>query len=220
MSLIMALANRNGIAISGDRRASTSWYDPNTNKITYTYHSDRTQKVFRTDSNHGIAFCGYAKLDNGENASDVIYDVIQQFNRDNFTVTQEFYILFKVLLSKTKNNVVAIIVAGIENGEYKILSANTKDQVVSEPVIDGFGFTAAGVSEYIYDLGNFPTEEASKMSLYESVDFLEKLNESVYDFIEEHNYKPVISKECDILVIDESGANWVVPSTRRPWMKL
>lgn len=220
MSLIMALANRNGIAISGDRRASTSWYDPNINKVTYTHHSDRTQKVFRTDSNHGIAFCGYAKLDNGETTSDVICDVIQQFNYNNFTVTQEFYILFKVLLNKTNDNVVAIIVAGIENGEYKILAANTKDQIVSEPVIDGFGFTAAGVSEYIYDLGNFPTEEVSKMSLYESVDFLEKLNESVYDFIEAHNYKPVISKECDILVIDESGANWVVPSTRRPWMKL
>ena len=220
MSLIMALANRNGIAISGDRRASTSWYDPNINKVTYTHHSDRTQKVFRTDSNHGIAFCGYAKLDNGEATSDVICDVIQQFNYNNFTVTQEFYILFKVLLNKTNDNVVAIIVAGIENGEYKILAANTKDQIVSEPVIDGFGFTAAGVSEYIYDLGDFPTEEASKMSLYESVDFLEKLNESVYDFIEAHNYKPVISKECDILVIDESGANWVVPSTRRPWMKL
>lgn len=220
MSLITALANRNGITISGDRRASTSWYDPNINKVTYTHHSDRTQKVFRTDSNHGIAFCGYAKLDNGETTSAVICDVIQQFNYNNFTVTQEFYILFKILLSKTKDNVVAIIVAGIENGEYKILSANTKDQIVSEPVIDGFGFTAAGVSEYIHDLGNFPTEEASKMSLYESVDFLEKLNESVYDFIEEHNYKPVISKECDILVIDESGANWVVPSTRRPWMKL
>ena len=220
MSLITALANRNGITISGDRRASTSWYDPNINKVTYTHHSDRTQKVFRTDSNHGIAFCGYAKLDNGETTSDVICDVIQQFNYNNFTVTQEFYILFKVLLNKTNDNVVAIIVAGIENGEYKILAANTKDQIVSEPVIDGFGFTAAGVSEYIYDLGDFPTEEASKMSLYESVDFLEKLNESVYDFIEAHNYKPVISKECDILVIDESGANWVVPSTRRPWMKL
>lgn len=220
MSLIMALANRNGITISGDRRASTSLYDPNINKVTYTHHSDRTQKVFRTDSNHGIAFCGYAKLDNGETTSGVICDVIQQFNYNNFTVTQEFYILFKVLLNKTNDNVVAIIVAGIENGEYKILAANTKDQIVSEPVIDGFGFTAAGVSEYIYDLGNFPTEEASKMSLYESVDFLEKLNESVYDFIEEHNYKPVISKECDILVIDESGANWVVPSVRRPWMKL
>ena len=167
-----------------------------------------------------LRFCGYAKLDNGENSSDVICDVIQQFNYNNFTVTQEFYILFKVLLNKTNDNVVAIIVAGIENGEYKILAANTKDQIVSEPVIDGFGFTAAGVSEYIYDLGNFPTEEVSKMSLYESVDFLEKLNESVYDFIEAHNYKPVISKECDILVIDESGANWVVPSTRRPWMKL
>lgn len=216
----MAIANKNGIVVSGDRRASTSWYDPDTNEITYTHHSDRTQKVFRTDSNHGIAFCGYSKLDNGENASDVIYNVIQQFKQDKFTVTQEFYILFKILLSKTKDNVVAIIVAGIENEEYKILSANTKDQVVSEPVINGFGFTAAGVSEYIYDLGNFPTEEASKMSLYESVDFLEKLNESVYDFIEAHNYKPVISKECDILVIDESGANWVVPSVRRPWMKL
>ena len=179
----MALANRNGIAISGDRRASTSWYDPNINKVTYTHFSDRTQKVFRTDSNHGIAFCGYAKLDNGETTSDVICDVIQQFNYNNFTVTQEFYILFKVLLNKTNDNVVAIIVAGIENGEYKILAANTKDQIVSEPVIDGFGFTAAGVSEYIYDLGDFPTEEASKMSLYESVDFLEKLNESVYDFI-------------------------------------
>ena len=109
MSLVMAIANSNGIAISGDRRASTSWYDPDTNKITYTHHSDRTQKVFRTDSNHGIAFCGFAKLDNGETASDVICDVIQQFKQDKFTVTQEFYILFKVLLSKTKNNVVAII---------------------------------------------------------------------------------------------------------------
>ena len=220
MSLIMALANQNGIVISGDRRASTSWYDPETHEVTYAHFSDRTQKVFRTNSNHGVAFCGYAKLDNGETAGDVICDVIQQFKQDKFTVTQEFYILFKVLLSKAKNNVVAIIVAGIENGEYKILSANTKDQIVSEPVINEFGFTAAGVSEYIYNLGNFPTEETSKMSLYESVDFLEKLNESVYDFIEEHNYKPVISKECDILVIDESGANWVVPSARHPWMKL
>ena len=220
MSLIMALANSSGIVISGDRRASTSWYDPETHDITYEHFSDRTQKVFRTDSNHGIAFCGHARLDNGEFSSDVICDVIQQFKHDNFTVTQEFYILFKVLLSKTKDSVVAIIVAGIENGEYKILSANTKDKIVSEPVIDGFGFTAAGASEYIYNLGDFPTEEASKMSLYKSVDFLEKLNKSVYDFIETHNYKPVISKECDILVIDESGANWIVPNIRRPWMKL
>ena len=220
MSLVMALANRNGITISGDRRASTSWYNPNTNEVAYAHFSDRTQKVFRTDTNHGIAFCGYAKLDNGEATSDVICNVIQQFNHDNFTVTQEFYILFKILLSKTKDNVVSIIVAGIENGEYKILSANTKDQIVSEPVIDGFGFTAAGASEYIYNLGDFPTEEASKMSLYESVDFLEKFNKSVYNFIETHGYKPVISKECDILVIDESGANWIVPKVRRPWMKL
>lgn len=220
MSLIMALANLNGIVISGDRRASTSWYDSKTHDITYEHFSDRTQKVFRTDSNHGIAFCGHAKLDNGETASDVICNAIQQFNNDNFTVTQEFYILFKVLLSKAKDNTVAIIVAGIENGEYKILSANTKDQIVSKPVIDGFGFTAAGASEYIYNLGDFPTEEASKMSLYESVDFLEKLNKSVYNFIDTHGYKPVISKECDILVIDESCANWIVPKIRRPWMKL
>ena len=212
----MALANRNGIVVSGDRRAMKYWLRPDGEPI-FVRPIDRFQKIYRTKSNHCIGFCGHANLDNGKEVGEAIQQAIKVFDKD-FTVTQEFYVLLKTLPQNAIKNEIAFIVAGYENDEPKIITYSIDDKPVQDHIINRCAFTGIGVPEYISKVTTISNEEIENMSLKEMIRFLKKVNKSIYEYMKAEGEEPVISRECDLLVLQPDESQWIFPLERQKWV--
>ena len=81
MSLVMAIANQNGIVVSGDWRAMKYWLQPDGGDPIFVRSIDRFQKIYRTKSNHCIGFCGHTKLDNGKELGEILQKIIEVFDK-------------------------------------------------------------------------------------------------------------------------------------------
>lgn len=73
MSLVMAIANKEGIVVSADWRLIRH----RTDNPFIAMPSDHSQKAYITKTNHVVAFTGDARLDTGEFLNDVILHTLK-----------------------------------------------------------------------------------------------------------------------------------------------
>lgn len=73
MSLVMAIANKEGIVVSADWRLIRHITD----NPFIAMPSDHSQKAYITKTNHVVAFTGDARLDTGEFLNDVILHTLK-----------------------------------------------------------------------------------------------------------------------------------------------
>ena len=170
MSLVMAIANQNGVVVSGDWRAMKYWLQPDGGDPIFVRSIDRFQKIYRTKSNHCIGFCGHTKLDNGKELGEILQKIIEVFDKD-YSVTQEFYILLKTLPQNAIKNDIAFMVAGYENDEPKIITYSIDKEPIQNHILNGCAFAGIGVPEYISKVSNVSHEEIEKMSLKDMIRF-------------------------------------------------
>ena len=213
MSLVMAIANKNGIFISGDRRAMKYWPDPETGKPVFVRSYDRYQKIYRTKSNHCIGFCGCGTLNNGKDMGESIQQVINIFD-DDFSVTQEAYVVVKTLSQFLGNYPTEFMICGYENGKPKIIACKINGELVDSDS----GLVTIGADQHIKDVVTEPNEEIKNFSLKQSVAFLRKTNRAVFDIMEASNEEVLISRECDLLVLEPDESQWLLPLSRQKWV--
>lgn len=217
MSLVMAIANKNGIVVSGDWRAMKYWLQPDDGEPIFVRSIDRFQKIYRTKSNHCIGFCGHTKLDNGKELSEILQKIIEVLDKD-CSVTQEFYILLKTLPQNAIKNDIAFIVAGYENDEPKIITYSVDKEPIQNHILNGCAFTGIGAPEYISKVNNVSRKEIEKMSLKEMTRFLKKTNNDIYEYMKTEGEEPIISRHCDLLVLQPGESQWILPLERQKWV--
>lgn len=217
MSLVMAIANQNGIVVSGDWRAMKYWLQPDGGDPIFVRSIDRFQKIYRTKSNHCIGFCGHTKLDNGKELGEILQKIIEVFDKD-FSVTQEFYVLLKTLPQNAIKNDIAFMVAGYENNEPKIITYSIDKEPIQNHILNGCAFAGIGVPEYISKVSNVSHEEIEKMSLKDMIRFLKNTNNDIYEYMKAEGEEPVISRRCDLLVLQPSESQWILPLERQKWV--
>lgn len=214
MSLVMAIANQNGIVVSGDWRAMKYWLQPDGGEPIFVRAIDRFQKIYRTKSNHCIGFCGHTKLDNGKELGEILQKIIEVFDKD-YSVTQEFYILLKTLPQNAIKNDIAFMVAGYENDEPKIITYSIDKEPIQNHILNGCAFAGIGVPEYISKVSNVSHEEIEKMSLKDMIRFLKNTNNDIYEYMKAEGEEPVISRRCDLLVLQPGESQWILPLERQ-----
>lgn len=217
MSLIMALANKEGIVVSGDWRVMKYWLQPDGGEPIFVRSIDRFQKIYRTKSNHCIGFCGNTKLDNGKEFSEILQKIIELFD-ENFTVTQEFYVLLKTLPQNAIKNDIAFMVAGYENNKPKIITYSIDKEPIQNHILNGCAFTGIGTPEYISKVSNVSHKEIERMSLKDMIRFLKKTNNDIYEYMRAEGNEPVISRHCDLLVLQPGKSQWILPLERQKWV--
>lgn len=201
----MAIPTKQGIFVSGDYRRESKYTDRDSNEVMYTTHSDFEQKVFRTNKGHAIALAGNAMLNDGTSTNDTVYKLVKSINRRKLTIKQEIEFVKKDISAKTGDNPVALLVAGYENGKQVILRTDTREegiQDVSNEDIAVIGVT--GVADKLMHLVP-PRDTLSEIDLVEYIRFL---NKTVSKMLEFSKYNPMVSEECDVLIITEDNAEW------------
>lgn len=135
MSLVMAIANQNGIVVSGDWRLIRH----RTDNPFIAMPSDHSQKAYITNTNHVVAFTGDARLDTGEFLNDVILHTLKITSAQKMPIQEELEFLLNMLVQKTKNNTVYLIECGIEYGKNVILRADTGHNKIQPNTLDDIG---------------------------------------------------------------------------------
>lgn len=209
----MAIANKNGIVVSGDRRAMRYWPDPETGKPVFIRSYDRYQKIYRTKSNHCIGFCGCGTLSNGKDTGEAIRQGINIF-KDDSTVAQEAYAIVKTLPQFIGNNPTEFLICGYDNGQPKVIACKINGELVQSDS----GFITIGADQHIKDVVVESDEDIKKFSLEQSVAFLRKINRAVFDLMEVSNEEVLISRECDLLVLLPGESQWLIPLSRQKWV--
>lgn len=205
MSLIMAIPTKQGIFVSGDYRRESKYTDRDSNEVMYTCHSDFEQKVFRTNKGHAIALAGNAKLNDGTSTNDTVYKLIKSINRRKFTIRQEIEFVKKNISPKTGDEPVALLVAGYENGKQVILKTDTRDEGVQDVSSEDIAVIGVmGVAERFVHIVP-PRDTLCEIDLVEYIKFL---NKTVAKMLEFSKYDPMVSEECDVLIITEDNARW------------
>lgn len=209
MSLVMAIANKNGIVVSGDRRAMRYWLVPETKEPIFVGAYDTYQKIYRTKSNHCIGVCGCGTLNNGKNTGDCIKQVTNIFD-DNFTVTQEAYVIVKSF-AQFLDSSTEFMICGYENSQPKIIACKKDGSLVQSNA----GLVTIGADSRVKEVVTVSNENIQNFSIRQSVAFLRKINKAVFGLMKKSIEKPVISRECDILVLKPDESQWMLPPSRQ-----
>lgn len=205
MSLIMAIPTKQGIFVSGDYRRESKYTDRDSNKVMCITHSDFEQKVFRTNRGHAIALAGNAKLNDGTSTNDTVCKLVKSINRRKLTIKQEIEFVKKDISAKTGDNPVALLIAGYENGKQVIYTTDTrKDEIYDASNDDIAVIGVMGVAERLIHIVP-PRDTLCEIDLVEYIKFL---NRTVAKMLEFSEYSPMVSEDCDVLVITEDNARW------------
>ena len=93
MSLVMAIANKEGIVVSADRRLTeTHFYKDHESIVT---HKNHYRKLFVTNRGHAIASTGTAIFQDGTSVKDIICKAIDVFNSTGITLRRNRQQLIK-----------------------------------------------------------------------------------------------------------------------------
>jgi hypothetical protein len=205
MSLIMAMPTKQGIIVSGDYRRESKYTDRDSNEVMYTTHSDFEQKVFRTNNGHAIALAGNAKLNDGTSTNDTVYKLVKSINRRKLTIKQEIEFVKKDISAKTGDNPVALLIAGYENGKQVILKTDTRENSIQDVSNEDIAVIGVmGVAERLIRIVP-PRDTLCEIDVVEYIKFL---NRTVAKMLEFSDYNPMVSEDCDVLVITEDNARW------------
>ena len=216
MSLVMAVANRNGIVVSGDWRMTVKKFDRNTNKFASVNYDDSAQKIFKAENDHVFGLAGQAGTPGWKYTNDLLYALVQNVHEEQLTIEQELIYIRDEMKCKVANPIY-LLAAGVEDGKNLIYRTSTderNDKVVSKT--DGiYGGDAIGMHYVAYKIMKKSGLYTAEMSLSELVDFMREIN--IMTSRELTDVKSV-SEKCDFIVISpEHGAKWFVEDKQRQY---
>lgn len=206
MSLIMALANRNGIVISADRLSVRKYYDQNENHLMDVPVHGITghQKAFILENDHVIAFAGAGEVYGKVSTEDFMYQIARELDKLNLPIYKEAeYIRKRVVEVHDSDSLIALMVVGMEDGKNYILTTDTADPEIHNHTDGINGFREIGITGLVGHLADKKKVDRYDLSIGEMSKFLRNLNVDAVDYMREHGHNQVISEDCDIIIITE-----------------
>lgn len=206
MSLAIVLCNKNGIVVSTDIRRTTKFTDPNTGTVIRTSYSNHSQKSYLTKQGHAITFTGADKLDNGEFAHNVIFDLLRLSDSARMSVKAEFELLLNELCLRTERNTVYITDSAVENGKNTVLYGDTNSRQTYSNMSNTW-ITYSGMSDVLKE--QIKDYHFNDMTIQEMVEFVKEVNS-----LTAKKYSSV-SDDVDLIVLDSDEAYRVTPLHRQ-----
>lgn len=207
MSLVMAIANQNGIVVSADRRLTeTHFYKNHENIVT---HKNHYRKLFVTNRGHAIASTGTAIFQDGTSVKDIICKAIEMLNQKPLSIDEEFRFLKGELIKHSEpNDNVVLVMAGIENNQNVVMIENVKTSKFRNRVQGQDAFISAGDNKLVSSMYSFSNIDLSQFSVEQTVQYLEFINETTARLQKFSQNPQTVSEQCDILVIQKSRVYW------------
>ena len=204
MSLVMAIANKEGIVVSADWRLIRHRID----NPFIAMPSDHSQKAYITNTNHVIAFTGDARLDTGEFLNDVILHTLKITSAQKMPIQEELGFLLNVLVHST----IYLIECGIENGKNVILRADTGHNKIQPNTLDDIGYAASGEHKLYQSKLIKLGDNIHTLKLQEMVEFLQGINYEIAEI------DSLVSPKCDIITVTSEGAQRLYTPERYGWI--
>ena len=208
MSLVMAIANKEGIVVSADWRLILHRAD----NPFIAMPSDHSQKAYITNTNHVVTFTGDARLDTGEFLNDVILHTLKITSAQKMPIQEELGFLLNVLVQKTVNSTVYLIECGIENGENVILRADTGHNKIQPNTLDDIGYAASGEHKLYQSKLIKLGDNIHTLKLQEMVKFLQGINYEIAEI------DSLVSPNCDIITVTSEGTQRLYTPERYGWI--
>lgn len=207
MSLIMALANHNGIVVSADRLSVRKYYDENEKHLIDVPVHGITgyQKAFILNDDHVIAFAGAGEIYGKVSTEDFICQLARrELDTLNLPIYKEAeYIRKRVIEAHDSDSIIALMVVGIEDGKNYILTTDTSDPEIHNHTDGVNGFKEIGIMGIADKLADAKRIDKFALSTDEMSKFLKDLNVDVVDYMRECGHGQVISEDCDVIIITE-----------------
>lgn len=209
MSLAITLANPYGIVMSADRRLTTTVTHSKTEEIESFLLTEHEQKLFLTKAGHGISYTGASSLEEGKSTSCIINKTLVQLG-ENLSLEDEILSIKKKLQSFSNGQNVILIGAAICNEKNYVLSSSLIANEITELTDkDGNCLAFSGESEIVIKLMDMLPVDRNAFPLQESINYLRFLTRSVAGLQHYAQISQTVSEDCDILVIRDSGAQWI-----------
>lgn len=207
MSLVMAIANKEGIVITADRRLTeTHFYKDHESIVT---HKDHYRKLFVVNRGHAIAFTGTAIFQDGTSVKDIICKAIETLNSKPLSIDEEFRFLKRELVKHSEpNDNVVLVMAGIENNQNVVMIENVKTSKFRNRVQGQDAFISAGDNKLVSSMYSFSSIDLSQFSVEQTVQYLEFINETTARLQKFSQNPQTVSEQCDILVIQKNRIYW------------
>ena len=207
MSLVMAIANKEGIVITADRRLTeTHFYKDHESIITNKNHY---RKLFVTNRGHAIASTGTAIFQDGMSVKDIICKAIDVFNSESLPIDKEFRRLKRVLIQycEPSDNIV-LVMTGIENNQNIVIVENIKSSKLRNRVQGQDAFISAGDNKLVFPMYNAFGIDLNTYNIERMAQYLEFINETTARLQKFSQNPQTVSEQCDILVIQKNRVYW------------
>lgn len=209
MSLAITLANPYGIVMSADRRLTTTVTDEKTKENESFILTEHEQKIFLTNSGHGITYTGASSLENGEKTSCIIRNFLAGL-APTLTIEEELRSVRERLQSVADKRNVILIGAAIANNHRCVFSTSLiSDELTDHISTDESCLSFSGESGTIRKLTDMFPVNFSAFPLQESINYLRFLTRSVAGLQHYAQMNQTVSEDCDVLVIRDSGTQWI-----------
>lgn len=207
MSLVMAIANQNGIVVSADRRLTeTHFYKNHENIVT---HKNHYRKLFVTNRGHAIASTGTAIFQDSTSVKDIICKAIEMLNQKPLSIDKEFRFLKRELAKHSKpNDNIVLVMTGIENNQNVVMIENVKTSKFRNRVQCQDAFISAGDNKLVSSMYGFSNIDLSQFSIERMIQYLEFINETTARLQKFSQNPQTVSEQCDILVIQKNRVYW------------
>lgn len=212
MSLVMVIANQNGIVVSADKRLTCKTIDSNTGLAAKTQFFDTEQKMFVTKSGHVIAHTGESVLSDGRLIEDAIKTTVQKTNNLNLCVRDELLYVKNELSSFAGLGNTRLLAAGVEDDTNNIYTTSLKLDDFIKVELPIFGIGELSVAQVIH---NTFTPDIEEFTITEAIDYLCFLNHASNKLNGFCKKDETISSQCDVCIITTTGTQFVpykVPS--------
>lgn len=158
---------------------------------------------------HGITYTGASGLENQTRTSCTIKRCLSQLN-ESLSIEDELRLLKQELLAIAGKRNVVLIGAAISNGNRIVLSTSLVSEAITELTNENGNCLAfSGESEILIKLTDMFPVERNAFPLQESINYLRFLTRSVAGVQHYAQINQTVSEECDILVIQDIGAQWI-----------
>jgi len=129
---------------------------------------------------------------------------------ESLSIEDELRLLKQELLAIAGKRNVVLIGAAISNGNRIVLSTSLVSEAITELTNENGNCLAfSGESEILIKLTDMFPVERNAFPLQESINYLRFLTRSVAGVQHYAQINQTVSEECDILVIQDIGAQWI-----------
>ncbi len=212
MSLVLVLANQYGIVMTADKRLTLN-PKPTPDGQALLYSSlNYQQKVFTTKSGHGIAYTGNLIADDGSPISAIIKKFLLILSASSISIQEELSALKTELKIHATSQNIIMIGAAVKNGICEVFQTTLVDDKIEEITNEnGICISAIGDNKIALELMSQQQINSNCLlfSLQEGVNYLRFINATASKLQYYNGWLQSISESCDVLVINETHAQWI-----------